>query len=154
MTTTVARAALAPRERQILEGLADGSPLGAVALHLRIRESTAQGYLKLARRKLHGVTEIAAALAVAYAAEAIDRPPLLDPETLVLPREQRDIVPLIAQGMAAAQMATELKRPVVVVRRDGRDLLKNLQARNRAHAITRAWQAQILTADEVNAWLR
>lgn len=154
MTTTVARITLAPRERQILEGLADGSTLATVALDLKIRENTALGYLKLARRKLHGVSETTAALAVGYAADAIDRPNLLDPETLFLPDEQRDIVPLIAQGMASAQMATELKRPVAIVRRDGRDLLKNLGARNRAHAITRSWQFQILTADEVNAWLR
>ena len=153
-TTTVARIILAPRERQVLEGLADGSTLVAVALSLKIRESTATGYLKLARRKLYGVSENAAALAVGYATQAITRPEMLDPEALDVPREQREIVPLIARGMAAAQMATELKRPVDIVRRDGRDLLQNLKAQNRAHAITRAWQYQILTEDQVIAWLR
>lgn len=43
MTTTVATPALAPRERQVLEGLADGSTLTAVALDLKIREGTATG---------------------------------------------------------------------------------------------------------------
>ncbi|WP_406003403.1 LuxR C-terminal-related transcriptional regulator [Streptomyces sp. NBC_00829] len=158
-TTTVARIILAPRERQVLEGLADGSMLAAVALNLQIREGTAAGYLKLAKRKLYGVSETAAALAVGYATEAIDRPKPLDPESLYpeslyLPREQRDLVPLIAQGMAAAQMATELKRGVEIIRREGRELLANLQARNRVHAITRAWEYQILTPDQVIACLR
>ncbi|MEU4845867.1 hypothetical protein [Streptomyces gilvosporeus] len=154
MTTTVAKVVLAPGERQVLEGLADGSMLAALALRLTIREGTAAGYLKLAKRKLYGVSETAAALAVAYATNAVDRPKLLDPELLYLPREQRDLVPLIAREMTAAQMATALKRQADIVRRDGRELLANLQARNRAHTITRAWQHQILTADQVIEWLR
>ncbi|MFF4543644.1 hypothetical protein ACFY1J_05265 [Streptomyces sp. NPDC001406] len=153
-TTTVARITLAPREQQVLEGLADGSTLAVVALDLKIREGTAAGYLKLAKRKLYGMSENAAALAVAYTTEAITRPQLLDPEALFLPDDQRDLVPLLARGMAAAQMATELKRPVDIIRRDGRDLLTNLRARNRAHAIKRSWELQVLTAEQVVAWLR
>lgn len=153
-TTTIAKVVLTPRERQVVEGLAAGKALAAVALDLKIREGTASGYLKLAKNKLHGVSETAAAIAVGYAFEAITRPPLLDPETLFLPHEQRAIVPLIARGMAAAQMATELNRPVTDVRADGRELLTTLQARNRSHLITRAWQFQVLTADQVTAWLR
>ncbi|WP_405576158.1 LuxR C-terminal-related transcriptional regulator [Streptomyces sp. NBC_01092] len=155
-TTTVARIVLTPRERQVLKGLADGSTLAAVALDLKIREGTAAGYLKLAKRKLHGVGENAAALAVGYAIEAITRPDLLDPEGLFLPREQRDLVPRIARGLTAAQMLTELKprRTIDIIRRDGRELMTNLGAKNRAHTITRAWQYQILTADQVITWLR
>ncbi|MFD3514883.1 LuxR C-terminal-related transcriptional regulator [Streptomyces sp. NPDC058657] len=154
MTTTVARIELTSRERDVLQGLADGSTIAAVALNLKLRESTASGYLQLARRKLYGASETAEALAAAYASEAIERPEPLDPEGLFLPREQRDLVPLIGQGMAAAQMATTLKRPVEIVRRDGRDLLRNLRARNRAHVITRAWAYQVLTTEQVLAWLR
>ncbi|MGC5042472.1 LuxR C-terminal-related transcriptional regulator [Streptomyces albidoflavus] len=152
--TRVAKVILAPREKQVLEGLATGNALAVVALDLKIREGTASGYLRLAKHKLHGVSETAAAVAVAYATDAIATPPLVSPETLFLPREQRDIVPLIARGMAAAQMATELNRSVTEVRADGRELLVSLQARNRAHLITRAWQHQILTAEQVIAWLR
>ncbi|MFI7095392.1 endonuclease/exonuclease/phosphatase family protein [Streptomyces lydicus] len=71
-----------------------------------------------------------------------------------LSREQRALVPLIAQEMTAAQMATALKPEVGIIRRNGRKLLMNLRARNRAHAITRAWQYQILTAGQVIEWLR
>ncbi|MFE5847565.1 hypothetical protein ACFQ7N_38700 [Streptomyces niveus] len=169
MTTTIVRVTLAPRERQVVEGLADGSTLDAVAQNLKIRKGTAAGYLKFAKRKLYGVSENAAALAVAYAAQAITRPELLEAEALDLPREQRALVPLIARGMTAAQMATELKkssrrRPVGpvstgmpsvdIVRRNSRALMVSLEARNPAHVITRAWQYQILTADQVTAWLR
>ncbi|MCL7493070.1 hypothetical protein M8I34_16825 [Streptomyces sp. MCA2] len=154
MPTSVAKVILAPRERQVLDGLADGSMLAAVALCLQIREGTASGYLKLAKWKLYGVSESAAALAVAYATKAIDQPQLLDPELLYLSREQRALVPLIAQENTAAQISTALKPEVGIIRRDGRELLMNLRARNRAHAITRAWQYQILTAGQVIEWLR
>ncbi|MGW0844191.1 hypothetical protein ACWD26_29450 [Streptomyces sp. NPDC002787] len=153
MTTTLAKMRLAPREKQVVEGLADGSTLAEVALKLTIRDGTAAGYLKLAKRKLHGVSENSAALAVAYATGAIDEPESRDPEGLNLPEEQRDLLPLIAQGMSAFQMASELKRPVEVVRRDARELMANLQARNPAHTITRAWQYRLLTADQVLAWI-
>jgi DNA-binding CsgD family transcriptional regulator len=155
MTRIVAKIVLAPRERQVVQCLADGSPLATVALNLQIKEGTASGYLKYAKRKLLGVRDTAAALAVAYATEAIDRPKLLGPEALFLPRGQRDLVPLIARGFTAAQMATVLKpeRTVDMIRRDSRKLLLNLQARNRAHLITRAWHYQALTADQVIACL-
>ncbi|AKA09006.1 hypothetical protein SAZ_33140 [Streptomyces noursei ZPM] len=152
-TTTPARVTLAPRERQALEGLADGSMLAAVALRLSIREGTASGYLKGAKRKLYGVRESAAALAVGYTTKAISRPSLLDPETLLLPDNQQDIVPLLARGMTASCMAAELKRPVDIIRRDNRDLLTNLRAKNRVHAVKRLWELQLLTAGQVTAWL-
>ncbi|WP_149180495.1 LuxR C-terminal-related transcriptional regulator [Streptomyces sp. TRM49041] len=152
-TTTITKVVLTPRERQVLEGLATGDALAVVARDLKIREGTAAGYLKLTKNKLHGASETAAAVAVGYATEAITRPALLDPGMLFLPREQRDLVPLIARGMAAAQMATELDRPVTDVRADGRELLATLQARNRSHLVTRAWQFQVLTAGQVIAWL-
>ncbi|MFF5567692.1 hypothetical protein ACFY7Z_20415 [Streptomyces sp. NPDC012623] len=150
----IATVLLAPRERQVLEGLSVGSTLAEVALNLKIREGTAAGYLKMAKNKLHGVSETPAAVAVGYATRALTHPPLLDPETLYLPREQRDLIPLIARGMGPAQMATELNQPVTAVRADGRGLLTNLGARNRTHLITRAWQVQILTSDLVAEWLR
>ncbi|CAL9360068.1 hypothetical protein SUDANB105_00645 [Streptomyces sp. enrichment culture] len=153
-TTTVAKVVLARRERQVLQGMASGKSLAEVAVNLKIRESTAAGYLKLAKHKLRGVSETAAAVAVGYATEAIERPPLLDAEALFMPREQRDLVPLIARGMAASEMATELSRPVTDVRADGRELLLAIGARNRSHLITRAWQFQLLTASQVVAWLR
>ncbi|MEN8656099.1 hypothetical protein ABCR94_37395 [Streptomyces sp. 21So2-11] len=152
--TTIARITLAPRERQIIEGLCNGSTLAVVAQDLTIRGGTAAGYLKLAKRKLHGVSDNAAAIAVGYATEAIDRPALLDPAGMCLSLEQRQLVPFIARGMRSAQMATELKRPVNIVRRDGRDLMTNLGAKNPAHIVTRAWQYQILTAGQVISWLR
>lgn len=58
-TTTIAKVVLTPRERQVIEGLAAGDALAAVARDLKIREGTAAGYLKLAKNKLHGVSETA-----------------------------------------------------------------------------------------------
>ncbi|MFE2944700.1 hypothetical protein ACFXKG_37530 [Streptomyces sp. NPDC059255] len=152
-TTTFAKIILAPREKQVVEGLGDGSTLHEVALGLKIRESTAAGYLRLAKRKLHGTSENAAMLAVAYATESIAPPETLDSEELSVPREQLDLVPLIAQGMRGPEMAAELKRHLDLVRRDGRRLMTNLRARNPAHITTRAWQYRFLTAEQVFAWL-
>ncbi|MFE4610859.1 DUF6415 family natural product biosynthesis protein [Streptomyces niveus] len=109
-TKTIVRVTLAPREQQVVEGLADGSTLAEVAQNLKIRQGTASSYLKFAKRKLHGVSENTAALAVGYTTRAITPPDLLDPETLDLPHEQLDLVPLIARGMTIAQMATELEQ--------------------------------------------
>lgn len=153
-TMIISKIFLAPRERQVLEGLAAGNMLAVVAEDLKIREGTAGSYLRQAKNKLHGVSETPAAIAVGYAARAITHPPLLDPGKLYLPRGQRDLVPLIARGMGLAQMATELDRPLTDVRASGRELLTNLGARNRNHLITRAWQVGILTTDKVAAWLR
>jgi len=152
-TTTVATVVLARRERQVLEGVAAGDALDVIARRLVIEVGTARSYLKLARYKLYGVSDSVFAVALGYATEAITRPPLLDPKSLCLPREQNAVVPLIAQGMAAAQMATLLDRPVNTVRADCREVLKTLHARNRPHLVTRVWQYQCLTADQVIAWL-
>ncbi|MFJ5678083.1 hypothetical protein [Streptomyces sp. NPDC093097] len=154
MTTTVVKVLLAPRERQVVEGLAEGHTLAMVAGRLGIQKGTAYGYLKVAKRKLHGVREAAAAVAVGYATTAIPQPQLLNPETLQLPPEQSDLVPLVARELTIPEMAVELKRPLTVIRRDSRNLLVSLRARNRPHAMKRAWQFQILTAEQVTAWLR
>ncbi|MFJ3710373.1 MULTISPECIES: hypothetical protein [unclassified Streptomyces] len=151
---TVAKIILASRERQVLEGLAVGKALSVVALDLKIREGAAADYLKVAKVKLHGVSDAPSAVAVGYATNSITRPPLLDRELLFLPREQRLIVPLVARGLAPAQMATELDRPVADVRADGRELLMTLRACNRSHLMTKAWQYRVLTADQVIPWLR
>ncbi|MEV3853053.1 hypothetical protein AB0J38_01860 [Streptomyces sp. NPDC050095] len=152
-TMTAARVILAPRERQVLEGMATGDALAVVARDLTIREGTAAGYLKVAKQKLYGVSETPAAVAIGYAVQAIARPQLLDPEGLFLSREQRVLVPFVARGMTPAQMVTEVGRPVGDVREDCRDLLANLEARNRSHLVTRAWQFQLLTAEQVITWL-
>ncbi|MFC7928759.1 LuxR C-terminal-related transcriptional regulator [Streptomyces cinereoruber] len=144
--------ALAPRERQVLEGLADGRTLPEVANSLRLRDGTATGYLKLAKRRL-GASENPAALAHAYANGSITRPEQRDPEDLFLPVEQRELIPLIAQGLRATQIAARTKRPVAVVRRDARELMAALGAKNPAHVVTQAWAYQLLTEEQVRSWM-
>ncbi|WP_024756086.1 hypothetical protein [Streptomyces exfoliatus] len=153
-TTTVARIELAPREKQVLEGLADGSTLVVVAERLRLRDGTARGYLQLAKRKLYGVSENSAALTVAYATGAVLPPQYRDREELYLPRDQMGLIPLIAQGNRATEIAIETKRPLEVVRRDARDLMSALGAKNPAHLVTRAWAYGLLTKELVQPWLQ
>ncbi|WP_254885903.1 helix-turn-helix transcriptional regulator [Streptomyces sp. NA02950] len=146
-------ARLSPREQQIFEYLADGSSLAEVGLRLGIRQNTVQSYLSLAKLKLGAKSENAAALAAAYALGGLPQPKPLDPSELSLPREQLALVPLLAQGMRVSQMASVLKRPVSIIRRDARGLMKNLRARNAAQTVKRTWQYQLLTADQVLEWL-
>ncbi|MEU5834020.1 LuxR C-terminal-related transcriptional regulator [Streptomyces diacarni] len=153
MTITVARPQLAPRERQVLAGLAEGNTLGEVASRLRLREGTARGYLDLAKSKLFGARSTESAIATGYAVNAITQPMPLPPEQLLLTPEQRALVPFIAQGMSAAQMAAQLTRPLNAVRRDGRELLAAARAVNPPHLVTRTWQHQVLTAKQVRTWL-
>ncbi|MFF2503485.1 hypothetical protein ACFVTY_08930 [Streptomyces sp. NPDC058067] len=89
--------------------------------------------------------------AIAYATHSITWPELLEPEELFLPREQRDIVPLLAQGMTHPMTAAELDRPLNVVRAEGRRLLVDLGARSRGHVVKEALQFQLLTAEQVIA---
>jgi DNA-binding NarL/FixJ family response regulator len=150
--TTVTTRRLAVPEQQVLRQVAAGSPLSEAAMNLRIREGTAREYLRRANVKL-GVRETAAAVAVACTVGAIEQPQPLDATGLLLASEQRELVPLIAQGLHVDQMATKLHRPAAIVRQDGRALMKHLQARNPVHTVTRAWQYQLLTARQVRTWL-
>ncbi|MFF2852974.1 LuxR C-terminal-related transcriptional regulator [Streptomyces sp. NPDC058001] len=152
MTTTPAATALSPRERQVLVGLAAGRTLAVIAADLGLGAGTVGGYLKLAKEKLRG-REITSAIARGYATEAIPGPPLLDPKRVILPRGQRELVLLITTGMHAPQIAAELHLPLANVRDDVRELLTSVNALNRAHLITRAWQYQILTKELVCKWL-
>lgn len=152
--TTVVKYLLAPRERQVIEGLAEGDTVAAVARSLGLAESTAAGYLKLAKKKLHGTRDISAAVAVGYALRAIGRPIPLDPGAVCLLRAERELVPLIARGLGPTEMASAVQRPLNIVRRDGRRLLVGLGAKNRPHVVKRAWQFEILTEEQVTAWLR
>ncbi|MEU2875969.1 LuxR C-terminal-related transcriptional regulator [Streptomyces sp. NPDC007070] len=152
---TTTKVALSPQEKQVLEGLAAGDSTADIARRLEIRHSTVGDFLKTARIKLHGACDSVAAVAAGFATGAIGRPPLLDPEAVFVSREQRELVPLIARGLSAEQVAAELKppRPVADVRADARELLSSLGARNRCHLVTRAWQYRLLTEDRVSAWL-
>lgn len=153
MTITSIRVALGPRERQVMEGLAAGDTLTEVAEKLGISYGTAQGYRKLAKRKLFGVSEAVAAVAAAYAADAIARPELVSAGAPRVSASQRTLIPLIAQGMTAAQMATKVRRPVDDVRADALELRETVGARNACHLITVLWQHEMITADEVATWL-
>ncbi|WP_405749349.1 LuxR C-terminal-related transcriptional regulator [Streptomyces sp. NBC_01411] len=151
-TSTVAKINFAPREKQVVQGVADGQTVPEIALSLSIGAHTVAGYLKLAKLKIPGANSNPSIVAVSYATDSIPAPKLLDLTDLCLPGKQLDLVPLTAQGMRPKQMAGFLNRDIDVVRRDARDLMTNLQAKNPAHAVKRAWQYQLLTAEQVLAW--
>lgn len=142
---------LAARERESLEGVAQGLDVPAVAALLGIAAGTVTSYLKSAKAKL-GVRELPSALAVGYATATIPAPPLRD-EMLDLPVEQRELIPLLAQGMKPVQIARKLNRNPKDVRQFAADLLVSLGARNYAHVVPLAWEHRLLAAADVIAWL-
>ncbi|MFF8387761.1 LuxR C-terminal-related transcriptional regulator [Streptomyces kanasensis] len=150
--TTALKIPLAPRERQLLEALADGSTLAAAAEHIGLREMTAKGYLQHAKEKLGGMRRTAAAIATAYATKSITPPDLLDVEGLCISREQRVLVPLVVRGERTAEIAAAVRRPAALVSEDIRGLMAALGARNSAHLAKLAWQYRLLTREEVLAW--
>lgn len=143
---------LAPREREVLESAADGLVVAEVARELNITEHTVSSYLRSAKQRLYDVRDTAAAVAIAYAVSAIDLPQAPGLKAPPLPAEQCALVPLIAQGMTAHQMSASLAQPVHTVRAAARELLVNLDARNRVHLVKRAWCCQLLTGVQVKAW--
>lgn len=145
---------LSARERAVLTGLADGLSMAEVALGLRISQTTANGYLRSARHQLYQASEIPQLIAIAYTVEAIPRPQERDLPGVALPGSQRRLVPLVAEGLSAAQMGARLLVPVDEVRREARALLETVDARTRPHFVTRAWAYRLLTAEQVWAWLR
>ncbi|MFJ4800133.1 LuxR C-terminal-related transcriptional regulator [Streptomyces murinus] len=153
-TTIVTTAKLSPRERQVLQGIAAGDSLPFIAQRLEVEYNTVASYAKRAKFKLRCVKDVGAAVAVGYATGAISPPPLLEAGALLVPREQRVLLPLVARGMRATQMASELKWPIKVVRATERALFVALDARSRPHLVTRAWERRMLTAEQVVSWLR
>ncbi|MFF5719275.1 DUF6415 family natural product biosynthesis protein [Streptomyces buecherae] len=145
---------LAPRERAVLQGLADGLLISEVARSLGISDGTADGYLRSARRRLHEVRDTPPAVAIAYAHAALDPPPPQDRKRLFLPHDRRYLVPLLAQGMTAPQISRNLSLPLEDVRQEAREALRGVGARNRAHFVKQAWAYRLLTTQHVLDWLR
>ncbi|WP_307816966.1 LuxR C-terminal-related transcriptional regulator [Streptomyces sp. CRPSP2-6A1] len=147
-------ARLSLREQQVLQDIAAGDSLWAIAQRLEVEYNTVASYAKRARFKLRCVKDAGAAVAVGYATGAISPPLLLEAAALSVPREQRVLLPLIARGMQAAEMASALKWPVKIVRATERALFVALDASSRPHLVTRAWERRMLTAEQVISWLR
>lgn len=64
--------------------------------------------------------------------------------TVRLTERQQDILLLIADGMPDREIATELHVSMTTVYRHVENLRLVLRARNRAHAVARAYQAGLL----------
>lgn len=145
---------LSSREQEVLRQLAYGNTLRQVAGILRIKEGAAQFRLRTAKAKLHGVRTTSTAIAVGYATRSLPRPPILGRLIRNFPDELRVLVPVIAQGKSAKQIASHFSMSIVEVRADCHRLLTSLQAKNRPHMITRAWQYQILTEQQIKDLIR
>ncbi|MGW3163299.1 helix-turn-helix transcriptional regulator [Streptomyces sp. NPDC001142] len=144
MTTALLQ--LTPGEKHLVQLLADGLTLAAAADQLGIAPGTAASRSATARDKA-GVSGVGGLVHEAYVSGAIDPPQAAadsDDAPVCLPDEQSAVLVLMAKGMDAKVMSTELRRPVALVRRDARAVMAAIGAVNPAHAITRAWQLGLL----------
>ncbi|WP_217199930.1 DUF6415 family natural product biosynthesis protein [Streptomyces buecherae] len=151
MIETIDTIVLPARQRWVVEGVAQGRTLRAIARGRGIGEETAVRYFRTARRMLRESSQPHTAVAVAYTYQAILRPDVHDLGVGV-PHGERILMPLIAQGLPTSQMADRVKWPAKTVVRLVYDLETRMGARNRAHLITLAWQAGLLTASQMRAW--
>jgi DNA-binding CsgD family transcriptional regulator len=142
LLTTKQALALSDRQREVMAELASGKLMSEVATALTMTVNTVRSHLNEVRGKL-GARELPALVHCAYRTGALPRP-APDPHRPDISLDQWAVLHHIAAGRTARQMTTELRRPLTVVRKDARDLLDLLQARNPGHAISRAWQLGML----------
>ncbi|MEU0663935.1 response regulator transcription factor [Streptomyces lavendulocolor] len=138
MSATTQVRTLSSRERQVVQGLANGLIVPLIARQLGLSPQTVNSYCLAAKVKFN-VRKAAALVHAAYEAGEIPEPASA-PVAVPLPDGQRALLPLIAQGKSAPQMAAELARPVTDVRNDVRSMMSALGVEQQPHLITRARQ--------------
>jgi DNA-binding NarL/FixJ family response regulator len=134
------------REVQMVQGLAKGLIPRQIARELAIGVGTVRSYLTQATKKL-GASGSAATVEAAYVARLLP-PPGRKAGDIELSETQRQLVPLISQGMSRVQMAEQVDKPLQDVREDVRALMQALRAKTLAHVVTRARQHGLPTSEE------
>lgn len=142
MSADVATVSFTRRERQVVQGLADGLTDHEIASRLRLSLATVRRYMTTAKRKV-GVTERVALVDRSYGLGLI-RSPACEPDTVYLTPQHRELLSLVVKGLSKTQIAVDMRRPPSHVRRATLQLMKALGARTRTHVVTRARQYGLL----------
>ncbi|MEV0445980.1 LuxR C-terminal-related transcriptional regulator [Streptomyces spectabilis] len=138
MTVNTSTVSFTSRERQVVQGLAEGLTTRAIARRLNRQLGTVRHHITTAKKKV-GAKGQAALVDCSYDLGLI-RPPAREHNTVYVPPEQRTLIPLLARSLTNIEIATETKRSPAQVGRNARQLLKTLDAQSRAHLVTRARQ--------------
>ncbi|WP_217231281.1 hypothetical protein [Streptomyces anulatus] len=145
--------ALTELERSLHRHLVDGGNLGGLGPALGMSQKEASILYTGMCDLLGSPRNPAALVAICYALGAVQPPELLDPSGIALPQEERDLLPLFAIGLSAADMAAQLDRKQWKVNEQAKEVLDNLQAKTRAQAVHVAWQYGIVTGPAIREWL-
>lgn len=140
---TITDERLSARQREVLDGIAQGLTPAEVATNLQIAEGTVKVYLQHIAGKL-GTTERAAMVHAAYTCGELPAPGRVQWGQADLSLDQMAVLHRLAAGSTVVQVAKELRRPLHAVRRDAREALTALGAANAPQAIRRCWQLGIL----------
>jgi len=141
---------LSGRPLQVLRLLAEGGTPHTIAVELGIEKHTVHCYLEDVRRKTgvgKGGAADPAAVEAAYASGILPSPDRIA-DGVDVPEQQRVLIPLLARGLAAEEIASVLKRRVSDVNWALRALQRTLGASSPAHVITRARQYGLVTSAE------
>ncbi|MER5301333.1 LuxR C-terminal-related transcriptional regulator [Streptomyces lasiicapitis] len=144
MTVNTATVSFTSREKDVVQGLAEGLTDHAIARRLNRKPSTVRHYIATAMKKV-GANRQAALVNYAYDLGLI-RPPVREDSTAYVSPQQRELIPLIVRGLTLDQIAAETHTTSARARRDVRRLMKALDAETRAHVVTRARQYGLLKA--------
>nr|BAE95486.1 putative regulatory protein [Streptomyces kanamyceticus] len=132
------------REREVVQGLAEGRYVYEIAHLLRLKENTVKHYITVASRTL-GVRGRTVVVDRAYELGLI-RQPDREQGTLDLMPRHLEVLPLLAQSLTRVQIGLLTGRSKEQVTRDINGLMAELGARTRPHVVTLARMYGLPTA--------
>ncbi|MFD6435875.1 LuxR C-terminal-related transcriptional regulator [Streptomyces venezuelae] len=142
MTLNIPPAYLTFREKQVIQGLAEGLTDRVIAKSLNRKPSTVRHYIGTAQKKV-GATGRASLVNSVYDLGLL-RLNVHEHRSADVPQQERELIPLLARSLTIRQMADETRRTPSQVARSIGQLMEILDARTRAHLMTRARQHGLL----------
>ncbi|MFH8991464.1 LuxR C-terminal-related transcriptional regulator [Streptomyces sp. NPDC017940] len=138
MTVNASTVSFTSRERQVVQGLAEGLTDRVIARRLNRKPGTVRHHISTAKKKV-GAKGQAALVDCSYDLGLI-RLPALEHGTVHLPPEQRNLITLLTRSLTNGEIAAEIHRSPAQVGVYVRRLMWVLDAQSRAHVVTRARQ--------------
>ncbi|WP_030777591.1 LuxR C-terminal-related transcriptional regulator [Streptomyces sp. NRRL S-920] len=132
------------RERQVVQGLAEGLTDHEIARRLNRKTATIRRHITAASKKVGAKGQVG--LVNCSYALGLLRPPASEGGAVYVPPQLRELIPLIVQGLSAMKIAEETNRAPSRIHRDTKRLMHILRARTRPHIVTRARQYGLLKA--------
>ncbi|MGV9883024.1 LuxR C-terminal-related transcriptional regulator [Streptomyces sp. NPDC003006] len=142
MSADTTTASYTRREKQVVQGLAEGLTDHEIAHRLNREVRTVRHHITWAAKKVGAKGQVR--LVDCSYSQGLLTPPASEIHTIYVPDQLRELIPLVARGMKGTRIAIETNRAPVHSNRDIRQLMQILRARTRPHLVTRALQYGLL----------